>query len=129
MILRPRSRAEEIALFRSEIVGALVRRELSRGELKRELEALSQIRFRVPGSACTRSYSVPTLQRWYYAYRTGGLPALNRNRARTAAMAVRCPKTRASCCARSGARTRAPRPRSSCARWWPTDACPGTRCR
>ena len=77
MILRPKSRAEEIALFRSEIVGALVRRDLSRGELKRELEALSLVRFRVPGSACTRSYSVPTLQRWYYAYRTGGLSALH----------------------------------------------------
>ena len=77
MILRPKSRAEEIALFRSEIVGALVRRDLSRGELKRELEALSLVRFRVPGSACTRSYSVPTLQRWYYAYRTGGLRALH----------------------------------------------------
>jgi hypothetical protein len=45
MILRPKSRAEEIALFRSEIVGALVRRDLSRGELKRELEALSLVRF------------------------------------------------------------------------------------
>ena len=77
MILRPKSHSEEVALFRSEIVGALVRRDLSRGELKRELEALSLVRFRVPGSACTRSYSVPTLQRWYYAYRTGGLRALH----------------------------------------------------
>jgi transposase InsO family protein len=76
MILRPKNHAEEVALFRSEIVGALVRRELSRGDLKRELEALSQVRFRLPGSACTRTYSVPTLQRWYYAYRTGGLHAL-----------------------------------------------------
>jgi len=72
----PNDAAEELALFRSEIVGALVRRELSRGELRRELQALSQVRFRPPGSAHTRTYSVTSLQRWYYAYRTGGLAAL-----------------------------------------------------
>jgi putative transposase len=76
MHLPPKDHAEAIALFRSEIVGALVRRELSRGELKSALKALSQIRYRPPESNCLRAYSVPTLQRWYYAYRTGGLSAL-----------------------------------------------------
>ncbi|WP_428267714.1 DDE-type integrase/transposase/recombinase [Haliangium sp.] len=76
MLPTPEDRAEEIALFRSEIVGALVRRELTRGELQRELTALSQVRFRPPGSGHTRTYALPTLQRWYYAYRAGGLAAL-----------------------------------------------------
>ena len=67
---------EEMALFRSEIIGALVRRELSRGELHRELTTISRVRFRPPGSNKTRTYSVPTLYRWYYAYRKGGLAAL-----------------------------------------------------
>jgi hypothetical protein len=32
-LLRPRDHAEKIALFRAEIIGALIRREPSRGEL------------------------------------------------------------------------------------------------
>ena len=50
---RPKGRPEEVALFRSEVVGAL-----------------------------TRRFSVPTLQRWYYAYRRGGLAALRPGRKR-----------------------------------------------
>jgi putative transposase len=76
--------SEELALFRSELVGALARRDLGRGELSRELAALSQVRVRPPGSAHTRTYSTVTLQRWYYAYRAGGLAALK-------------PKTRTDC--------------------------------
>lgn len=82
MLPTPEDRAEEIALFRSEIIGALVRRELGRGELQRELATLSQVRFRPPGSAHTRTFAVPTLQRWYYAYRAGGLAALRPQRRR-----------------------------------------------
>lgn len=75
-LLTPSDHAEAVALFRSEIIGALVRRELAPGALQHELAALSQIRFRPPGSPCTRTYSVPTLRRWYHAYRQGGLAAL-----------------------------------------------------
>jgi hypothetical protein len=54
--LRPRDHAEAVALFRAEIIGALVRRELNRGELAAALRALSQQRFRPPGSThCTGS--------------------------------------------------------------------------
>jgi putative transposase len=65
--LRPRDHAEAVALFRAEIVGALVRRELDRGELAAALRALSQQRFRPPGSTHTRQLAVPTLERWYSA--------------------------------------------------------------
>jgi transposase InsO family protein len=74
--LKPMDPAEACALFRSEIIGALTRRDLARGELRAALVALSAERYRPPGAAATRAFSVTTLERWYYAYRTGGLAAL-----------------------------------------------------
>ncbi len=74
--LKPKDHAEAVALFRSQVVGALCRRDLDRGELRAVLGALSRQRFRLPGRSTTRSFSVPTLERWYYAYRRGGLSAL-----------------------------------------------------
>ena len=74
--LTPKDHAEAVALFRSEVIGALARRELDRGELRAALVEISGQRFRPPGSEHTRSFSVPTLERWYYRYRAGGLAAL-----------------------------------------------------
>jgi len=74
--LTPKDHAEAIALFRSEIVGALTRRELDRGELALALTELSQQRFRPPNANSTKAFSVPTLERWYYAYKSGGLEGL-----------------------------------------------------
>jgi transposase InsO family protein len=74
--LTPKDHAEAVALFRSEIVGALTRRELDRGELSQALTELSQQRFRPPGANATKAYSVATLERWYYAYKAGNLEAL-----------------------------------------------------
>jgi transposase InsO family protein len=74
--LAPRDAAEAVAIFRAEIIGTLTRREWTRGELGAALAALSTQRVRPPGAATTRTYSVPTLERWYYAYRAGGLEAL-----------------------------------------------------
>jgi len=74
--LKPKDHAEAVALFRSQVVGAVCRRDLDRGELRVALRALSQQRFRLPGRSTTRTFSIPTLERWYYAYRRGGLSAL-----------------------------------------------------
>ena len=74
--LTPKDHAEAVALFRAEIIGSLTCRELVRGELAEELRALAGKRFRPPGLDHTRSYTLPTLERWYYDYREGGLPAL-----------------------------------------------------
>ncbi|HEX5853747.1 MAG TPA: DDE-type integrase/transposase/recombinase [Solirubrobacteraceae bacterium] len=74
--LTPKDHGEALAIFRSEVVGALTRRELVRGELEAELRKLSAQRFRPPGADHTRTYSLVTLGRWYYAYRRGGLAAL-----------------------------------------------------
>jgi putative transposase len=74
--MKPRDHAEAVALFRAQVVGELVARTLARGDLEAELQEKSQQRFRAPGSEVTRCYSVPTLQRWYYRLRSGGLEAL-----------------------------------------------------
>ena len=74
--LVPDSHAEEVALFRAKVIGALGHRDFHHGELRAELEMLSKTRFRPPGSDVTRSFSVTTLERWYYAHKSGGLGAL-----------------------------------------------------
>jgi putative transposase len=74
--LSPKDQAEAVALFRSEIVGALTRRELDRGELADALLELSKQRFRPPGATLSKAYSLATLERWHYAYKSGGLDAL-----------------------------------------------------
>lgn len=66
------SKAEAKALFRLGIVGDLLARELSAGELRAELVARSAERYRAPGSAGTRKYHWKTLQSWYYAAKRGG---------------------------------------------------------
>lgn len=74
--LTPQDPAEAIALYRAQIVGPLARRELERGDLRAALLELSQQRFRSPRSHSAQTYSVATLERWYYAFRDGGLSAL-----------------------------------------------------
>lgn len=69
-------RAEQQALFRAQVLGALLARPLNRGELRAGLLALAQQRFRRPGADRSRSFAVPTLERCYYRYRHGGLAAL-----------------------------------------------------
>ena len=75
--LTPKNHAEEVALFRSQVIGSLSRRDFAHGELRAVLVALSAERFRAPGIDHSRTFSVPTLERWYYAYREGGLAALS----------------------------------------------------
>ena len=75
-VLEPKDHGEAVALFRSEIVGVLTRLDLPRGELAARLQLLSQQRFRPPGATATRTFAVPTLERWYRRYKKGGLAAL-----------------------------------------------------
>lgn len=79
--IRAKDEAEAVALFRAQVLGPLLcAGTLPRGELAHALRALSETPVRPPGSPVTRTYAVPTLQRWYYAYRRGGLPALTPQR-------------------------------------------------
>lgn len=82
--LGPKDHGEAVAIFRAQVVGALVRAVLTRGELTVELYELSQRRLRAPGGKTTRCFSVPTLERWYYAYKRGGLEALKPKRRKDA---------------------------------------------
>ena len=52
--LLPKDHGEAVAQYRSEIVGALTKRDLDHGELGRELEELSKKRFRAPRSRTPR---------------------------------------------------------------------------
>ena len=75
-MLVPRDHAEAVALFRAGVVGALARSELSHGELAAEIRKLADRRWRSPGRRATKQFGASTLERWYYAYRRGGLAAL-----------------------------------------------------
>jgi len=80
MTFQPVDHAEQVAIFRATILGPVMHRELAHGALAEALRELSQQRFRPPGADSTRTYSVPTLERWLYAYRAGGLTALHPER-------------------------------------------------
>lgn len=74
--IRPSDHGERVALFRHGIIGGLLVRHFAHGELRAELERLATTCFRPPGAECTRTYSVPTLERWYYAAKEHGPSAL-----------------------------------------------------
>lgn len=74
--LTPRNHAEEVAVFRHGLIGALAAGELDHGALATELRSLSEQRVRPPGSDSTRTYSVTTYERWLYAFKGGGLEGL-----------------------------------------------------
>lgn len=74
--LRPKDHAEEVALFRMQVLGPVLNRELQRGELLAELRVLATHRLRPPGSPSTRTFSVPTLLRWRRRYLAEGLAGL-----------------------------------------------------
>jgi transposase InsO family protein len=74
--LVPRDHAEAVALCRAGIIGALTLRALDRGELAAELRKLAERAYRMPGRRATKRFGISTLERWYYAYRRGGLEAL-----------------------------------------------------
>lgn len=76
MNIEPKDHAEQVALFRAQLLGPVLHAELSRGELVAELRALATRRFVPPGSDTTRTYSVPTLLRWRRVYLRDGLGGL-----------------------------------------------------
>ena len=108
--LTPKDHAEAVALFRSEIVGALTRIDLPRGALAERLEALSQQRFRPPGATATRTFAVPTLERWYRHYKKGGSRRCDPSRVPTGAPRGPSPPSSRSFSATFAGSDRAPRP-------------------
>ena len=74
--LVPKDHGEAVAVFRSQVIGPLVHRQLTRGELRAEFVALAKLRVTPPKSNVSKSFSVPTLERWYYRFRKLGLAGL-----------------------------------------------------
>lgn len=72
----PVDHAEAMAQFRLAVIGSIVGRDFDHGELRAEIRALSERRWRPPGSDVSRAYSMPTIERWYYGYREHGIAAL-----------------------------------------------------
>jgi transposase InsO family protein len=74
--LVPKDHGERVAVFKSQVIGPVVHKVLSRGQLRAALRALAVEKFRPPDSKRTRTYGVATLERWYYAFRRAGLEGL-----------------------------------------------------
>ena len=74
--LVPKDHGEEIAIFRSQVIGSVVHRQLTRGELRGALRELARQKFRPPAAERARHFSEPTLERWYYRFRKHGLASL-----------------------------------------------------
>ena len=73
MSIDPKDAKEQMALFRSKIVGHLSARDLLRGELKEELENLAQHAYQPPNAVRKRTFGFSTLERWHYALSKHGL--------------------------------------------------------
>jgi transposase len=79
--LGPKDHAERVALFRVQVIGPLLARDFQdHGELAEEIRAIAAKWHRPPESALGRRYSAPTVERWYYEYKRGGLDALRPRR-------------------------------------------------
>lgn len=74
--LVPKDYGEEIAVFRSQLIGPLVHRVLTRGQLHSALAEIASQAVRPPGRVRTRHFSVPTLERWYYRFKKSGVAGL-----------------------------------------------------
>ncbi len=74
--LTPKNHGEQVAVFRHGLIGQIALAALDHGERSALLRHVSEQRVRPPGSDTTRCYSVPTLERWLYAFKKGGLEAL-----------------------------------------------------
>ena len=74
--LTPKNHGEEVAVFRHGLIGQIALRSLTHGERTALLRGLSEERVRPPDCDTTRCYSIPTLERWLYAFKRGGLEAL-----------------------------------------------------
>ena len=74
--LSPKDHAEAVAIFRMQVIGSLLSREMKRGELAPALRSLSKERFVPPESSVSRTFALPTLQAWYYRALKDGLAGL-----------------------------------------------------
>jgi putative transposase len=87
--LKPKDSVEAVAVFRAQVIGSLMCRDPeSHGELADALRQLAGQPVRPPGRDTSRRFSVPTLERWYYAFKARGLDGL-KPKGRTVGFALR----------------------------------------
>lgn len=105
--IEARDRAEEVAIFRHGLISALALREgLTHGELAESLRRISQECYRPPNAVRTRTFSVPTLERWLYTYKKKGLDGLRRAGRSDRGRGRELPQSFGSFCSTSGVSTR-----------------------
>jgi len=76
---KPMTKIHPMALFRLTVLGQLASRDcLERGELKQILQTLAAKTYDIPGSKRCQ-LSEKTIESWYYAWKTGGIEALETN--------------------------------------------------
>lgn len=68
MSIQPKDQAEAVAVFRAMVIGPVVQRTFTHGELATKLRELSEERVRPPEAESTRTYSVS----WCRSRRCGG---------------------------------------------------------
>lgn len=79
--LAPTDRREATAIFRSQVIGPLLTRDFTaHGDLADAIRDVARQRHRPPGATTSRLFSEATIERWYYRYKRGGLPALRSRR-------------------------------------------------
>lgn len=79
--LAPKDRAETTAIFRAQVIGPLLTREYcAHGELADAIRDVARNKHMPPGASVSRFFSEATIERWYYRYKKGGLPALRPRR-------------------------------------------------
>jgi len=79
--LGPKDQAERVAMFRVQVIGPLLARDFQdHGELADEIRGIAAKHHRPPGASLGRQYSAPTIERWYYGYKHGGLDSLRPRR-------------------------------------------------
>lgn len=80
-LLKPKDRAEAVALFRAQVIGPLTCRDFgSHGELAEAIRELAAQPVRPPGHEQSRVYAASTVERWYYAFKKQGLDGLRPRR-------------------------------------------------
>lgn len=74
--IEPKSHREHVALFRMQVLGPMLNRELRHGELAACIREAAKKRYKPPGAAASRHYGASTIERWYFAWKRDGLEGL-----------------------------------------------------
>jgi hypothetical protein len=98
--LAPRDHAEAVALFRAEIIGALARSELDRGELAAMIRKLAERKYRSPGRRASAPRPEAGVSRCSGSHSTYSAEAPRVTRCRASAIGTKSVSARSTSAAR-----------------------------